>query len=363
MAFWGRQLFYIALGVTVLSACSDDQQIEAEILRPVRFQQVSYLQSDVNLKFIGVVKAGTETEFSFKVGGTVRAINATPGTKVKKGALLAELDNSDAMLKYEKQLLTVKNVQVKKETAASGLRRTKGLYENNNVPLSEYEAAREKYTNALASYETEKRALELSKRELGYYKLNIPYDGIVLKSDVSKNENISAGQVVAVIQTGGELVVKVGLPEQTIALVKVDQSVSVDVPSIPGKTFSGVITEVAYTVNPESSTYPVTVKIIEAAKEIRPGMPANVSISLSKSNKGSRLVIPAHSVLKDDTGNFVYLVESKADGNGVVRKKIITVGSITKTGFEVLNGLNAGDKVITAGVSGLVDGMKVRLLK
>ena len=363
MARWGKQIVFLLSSMTLLTACTDKQETEVEILRPVRFQQVSNLQADMSQKFTGVVNADTETDFSFKVGGTLVSIGVKPGAKVKKGDLIAALDSSDTKLKYDKQLLVLKKSQAQMETASSGLHRTKGLYENNNVPLSEYESAKEKYSNALASYETEKRALELVKRELGYYKLYSPDDGIVLSSDVSKNENIQAGQVVAIIQTGDALTVKLGLPEQYIALAKIDQMAKIDISSIPGKIFTGKVTEVAYAVNQDSSTYPITVKILDATNAIRPGMPATVLLNFDTLNNQSGLFIPVHSVAKDEMGNYVLLVEKEGDGNGVVRRRAVTVGRMTTGGFEVLEGLKAGDKVITAGISSLADGMKVRLLQ
>jgi RND family efflux transporter MFP subunit len=249
------------------------------------------------------------------------------------------------------------------ETARSSLNRIRGLYENNNVPLGEYESAKEKYSNALASFNAEQRATDLLKRELNYYHLYSPADGIVLSSDVSTNENIQSGQIVAVIQSGEALAVKVGIPEQLISRIKSGQTAKIQFPSIPNTSFAGKVSEVAYTVSQDSSVYPVTVLIKDPSSKIRPGMPANVSFIFKSNNPKSKLFIPLHSVAKDDSGSYVLLVVESEAGYGVVHKTPVKVGRMTSDGFEVLDGLSEGDNVITAGVFSLEDGMRVRFIK
>lgn len=357
--------YIICIGVVsmLLVACSDKPEEKAEILRPVRFQLVDGMNTIRNLKFTGVVKADVKTDFSFKVGGTLVSLNVIAGERIKKGSLIASLDSSDAKLKYDKQLLSMQKAKAQLDNAASNLNRIRELYKNNNVPLGEYETAKEKFTNATGSYETEKRAASLAKSELSYYKLISPVDGIVLVSELSKNENIQAGEVVTIIQTGDSLVVEVGVPEQYITRTKNKQSATIQFPSIPNKSFSGTVTKVAYTANSDTSTYPVVIKILKPDNTIRPGMPANVSFNFATSSKVSWPVVPIHSVAKDSQGNYVFLVLDSKNGLGVVRKKKVKTGRLTNEGFEIIDGLKLGDKVITAGISSLVDGMKVRLLK
>ncbi|MBL1275385.1 MAG: efflux RND transporter periplasmic adaptor subunit [Ectothiorhodospiraceae bacterium] len=363
MSFPATKILCLGIGITLLLGCTEKQPETENVIRPVRFQEVTHQTSNPDLTFTGIVKADIETDFSFKVTGTLVSLNVTLGKRIKKGDLIAALDDSDAKLKYDKQLLALQKSETQKDTAQSNLTRTKGLYENNTVPLSEYESAKEKYSNANASFETEKRAVDLIKRELGYYKLYSPVDGVVLLSDLSINENIQPGQVISVIQSGNTLVVEVGIPEQYVSRTKINQSATINFSSIPNKVFKGNVTEVAYTANTDTSTYPVTVEIINPVNTMRPGMPANVALNFSSGIKLDSVLIPTHSVSKDSSGNFVLLLMVSNDGFGIVRKQPVTVGDISNKGYEITSGLNIGDKVITAGISSLVDGMKVRLLK
>lgn len=364
MLFRFKSIALVGVSLTLLAACGEEPADDAEILRPVRYQSVERRLSHQPLSFTGVTKASIETGLSFRQGGTIISLDATPGEPIKKGELIAELDPKDVKLKYDQKLLALEKAKVAEETAASKLTRVKGLYENNTVALGEYESAKEMYASAHANYESEKRALGLVQRELSYYSLHSPVDGIVLAGDVSINENIQSGQVIALIQTGNELVVEVGLPEQYIIRAKTGQSTTIQFSSIENTQFLGEITEVAYTISQESSTYPVTVRIKNATSAIRPGMPASVLFPFDSNENELRMVVPLHSVSKGAVEHYVLVVEASATLNeGVVHKRLVKIGKMTNTGFEILEGLEPGDKVITAGISSLNDGMRVRLIK
>lgn len=363
MILFIQKYLFIGIAGALLVACSDEIESENEVVRPVRFAQVGSLGADRSLKFTGITKADEKTELSFKVGGTIISLDIASGKRIKKGDLIAKLDSGDAKLKLENQVLSLGKVKIQMETAKSNMHRIRGLYENDNVPLGEYESAKEKYSNANASYKTEKHSVDLTRRELGYYQLLSPADGIILSKSVSINENIQPGQLITAIQSGDALSVEVGMPEQYIVKIKKGQLAEILLPSITDTPFDGVITDVAYTVKPDSSTYPVTVTINNPSDKIRPGMAANVLFNFQADKPGSILIVPAHSVAKSETGNFVFMVVDVADGIGKVHKVPITVGRLTNSGFEVIKGIKIGDKVITAGVSSLEEGMKVRLLK
>lgn len=358
-----RNYGFFAVFSVLLTACSGDVAEQVEIVRPVKYTSVESVSGDRVLNITGIIRAEEQAELSFRVGGTVIRLEVAPGQKISKGQLLAELDNADAKLKLDKQSLSLGKAKVQMDNARSNLDRVKGLYENNNVPLGDYESAKEKYSNARASYETEKRALDLMGREYSYYQLRSTVSGVVLSKMISLNENVQSGQVIAVIQSGDGLSVEVGMPEQYVAQIKDGLETSIFLPSIENRAFQGLVTEVAYTVSADSSTYPVQITFTNPDTSIRPGMPATVEFKLGL-NDGSRvLVVPAHSVIKDGPEHFVFVAVDSGAGTGVVNKVLVKVGRLTDKGFEVFEGVNEGDKVVVAGISSLEDGMKVRLLK
>ena len=180
----------ILFAVSLLS-CGEDVQEKKEIIRPVRYQQVFLAGGEQTRTLSGVSKAGTEAKLSFRVGGIVEAVSIKVGEKISKGKLIAAIDKSDAQLNYEKALEALRKAETQKDNAKSNLDRVKGLYENNNVSLSEYEAAKDKYASANSAHNTERRNADLKKRELSYYKLYAPMKGVIADVSIEKNEQVS----------------------------------------------------------------------------------------------------------------------------------------------------------------------------
>ena len=343
------------------SSCSEPVELK-ETIRPVRYQQVVRFNSEKQRTFSGVSESGIEAQLSFRVAGVIRSIKVVIGQRVKKDQQIAAVDDSDAILDYEKAVAAQKNTQVQVETAKSNLERVKGLYENNNVSLSEYEAAKNKFAAAKSDYSASKKNTALKKRGIGYYKLYSPMDGIVVSKDVNENENVSAGQSIVNINSEDDIRIVVGIPEKYISKIKKDNTAIVIFSTLTGKTFQGVVTEISYSVS-ASSTYPVKINLLEIDKAIRPGMPASVSFTIDSNEKNSFFLVPSNSVGEDTNGNFLFTVEPDQEDLGVVHKKIIQVGKLTDKGFQILSGVNEGDLIITSGIDKMTDGKKVKFLK
>ena len=349
----------------LLFSCSGEKEKKKEIIRPVRYQQVSLAGGEQSRILSGVSKAGTESRLSFRVGGIVEAVHVKVGEKVNKGVKIASVDNSDAQLNYEKALETLRKEEIQKDNARSNLDRVKELYENNNVSLSEYEAAKDKYASANSALNTGKRNADLKKRELGYYALYAPMDGIISDVAIEKNEQVSPGQAVITLTSEDDIEVSVGMPEAFISRVKTGEKVSVKFSSLPDKIFDGTISEVSFAAGTQSSIYPVIVTVEHPTSDIRPGMTADVTFNFSARNRASaeRLMVPASAVGEDINGNFVFVLTKKNNGLAVTRKQKVTVGELSEEGFEIIEGLQSGALVVTAGVESLTDGITVKLLK
>ena len=351
--------------IVLLFSCGGEKPEKKEIIRPVRYQQV-FISGDEQSRILsGVSKAGTESKLSFRVGGIVEAVNVKVGEKVNKGMRIASVDNSDAQLNYEKALGNLRKVEIQKDNARSNLDRVKELYENNNVSLSEYEAAKDKYASANSAHNAEKRNADLKKRELSYYALYAPMDGIISAVAIEKNEQVSPGQAVITITSEGDIEVSVGMPEAFISRVKVGEKVSVRFSFLPDKIFDGTISEVSFATGTQSSLYPVIVTVEHPTGDIRPGMPADVTFNFSARAPSSaeRLIVPVGAVGEDIDGNFVFTLTKKENDLAVTHKQKVIVGELSHEGFEIIEGLQSGVLVVTAGVESLTDGITVKLLK
>ncbi len=353
----------IALSALIVVSCSKEEIVDQELIRPVRYREATQSGGEMTRTFSGVSKAGVEVNLSFKVGGTLRTINTKVGEKIKKGKLIASLTKTDYRLIYEQANVGLNNAKVQMQSAKSAFERTAALYENNNVSLQDYETVRTAYESAKAMVSSNKRSLQLAKSQLNYTNLYAPIDGIVVKVDCEKNENIKSGDVIVELNSGNDLEVTIGIPETYISRVREGENVKVIFSSIADKTFEGIISEVSYAISSKSSTYPVSIILTNPAKEIRPGMAADVTFHFKNGGNKTCIKVPTHTVAEDQSGRFVYTVTATEKNRATVHKKAVTVGELTSEGFEITEGLKDGDLIVTAGISKLSDGMTVKLLK
>ena len=353
----------LILGILMIAffSCSEVKTEEKPLLRPVAYQQVGYAIDDATRTFNGTANTDKVINLSFRNNGIVTEFHLKIGQSVKKGQLLAKLDNVQARLNHENALSSLNSALSQMNTAKLSLNRVRSLYEKGSSSLSDYEAAKNAYRTAVASHESAKRSVSIQKEQIRYGYLYAPENGVIAQVNAEIDENVTAGQNIAVLNAGKEMEIALGLPENVINQVEKDMEVSIELSSLENEIFKGTITEVSPSIDPNSSTYPVRVKITNPSKEIKSGMAANVTFHFgNKESTVKTLVIPAKSVGEDAKGNFVYLIQ-EADNKVTVKKQVVKVGKLTSHGFIVENGLENGQKIAVAGLQTLLDGQEVRL--
>ncbi len=356
------QFTYLFIIMILMFACTSKVEEKTELIRPVMYQKV-VPGGGVQLRsFSGTAISGTETRLSFKVSGNIQSLRVKVGQEVNKNALIATLDDSDLELQYEQADASVKNADAQEKQTKSNFERVRALYENGNTSLSDYESAKAAYESAKANESSAKKARKLARAQLGYTKLYSPVAGAIATVDAEVNENIQAGQQIVMLSSEGDLEVNLGLPESFISNVNVQDQVEVVFPALPNQTFTGVVSEVSFAISSQTSTYPVVVKILGDMTDIRPGMSATVTFKINTASitQPDLLFVPGQAVGEDEDGNFVYALENE-DEFYLARRRAVTVGNLTVNGFEIMDGLEEGELVATAGLQTLLDGMKVTL--
>jgi len=343
----------------IAASCSRKKPEEAHALRPVRYETVSAGEIAGQRTYTGVAVAGTESKLSFRVSGSVISLPVKVGQSVRQGQLIAVIDASDYQLMYEEADAGVKAADAAEKNAGSNFDRISRLYENENVSLSDYEAAKAAYQSAKANEKAAKQRRKLADAQLSYTRLYAAFNGVIADVIIEENENVQAGQPVVILNSSDEIEIEVSLPDFFISEVEEGDHVYVHISSVAGKAFHGTISEVAYASTYET-TYTVNVKVDDPGHEIRPGMTASVTFEDPKGVGHEGIHVPAHSVSEDRNGRFVYLVRDSM-GVGVIKRQPVEVGDLTDAGIAVTSGLNPGDKVVTAGVTKITDGMLVRL--
>lgn len=347
--------------VLLLFSCGEKEVKEVEVLRPVKYSEVTYIGGEKSRQFSGTAKTEKIVNLSFRSSGIITKLDMKLGKKVKKGQLLGTLDNVSARLNYESSIAAKNSAESQMNTAKLSLNRVRTLYEKGSASLSDYEAAKNSHRTAVASFESSKRSVAIQQDQIQFGYLYAQEDGVIASVAAEVDENVSPGQVVGVLNAGTAIEIALGLPESVINAVKKDMKVKVSFTAIADEVFNAVITEVAPAIDTNTSTYPITVMVTDTDERIKSGMAANVLFEfVNEDLTKEMIVVPSSAVGEDGNGRFVFLVEGDSI-KATVKKQAITIGNLTSQGFEVKTGLKPGQKIAVAGLQTLLDGQDVKL--
>ena len=367
------------LSLFLVTACGGKEEVTVETrTRAIRYGEVMNDDGNTTQTYTGVATAAGETPLSFRVSGTIRTLPVRLGERIKKGQLLATLDPADLQVQssqssaqYEASQAQLQSTETQLAAARAAYDRTTKLYESNSVSLSEFEQARSQFQNAQAQVEASRSQLSASgaqvraaRNQVGYTRLTAPFDGVITALPAEANEYAGSGKTILTLSTEKDPEVEVNLPESRIGVVSTKMPVTITFPSLNGQQFKGTVTEVAYA-SGDAPSYPVAIRIIEPTPAIRPGMAASVQFSFHDGTGPDNLLLtPIESVTEGPDEKYVFLLTpSDSTNNYVAHKRPIVIGQLYDKGFAVTSGLEVGDKVATAGLKQLLDGMEVRLLE
>jgi HlyD family secretion protein len=250
-----------------------------------------------------VVTSGTlnpiETvDVGAQVSGKIEKLYADFNSVVKKGDVVAELDQEPLRMKidqneanYKSRVASLERSKVQLQTAEKALERAKTLFAKELISIEEMDAAEANYLNAksdLVSSEATvaqaRSTLDLSKVDLGYSVIKAPVDGVVITRKVNIGQTLQSSYAAPVLfQVATDLTkmkVECSVDESDIGKVKEGQKVRFTVEAYPNESFNGVVQQVRF--SPETVqnvvTYTTIVNVDNPEKKLLPGMTATVSI-------------------------------------------------------------------------------------
>jgi len=343
-----------------VAACSSEPVEEQPIIRPVRTQEVWATGAGRARSFTGTARAGLESRLSFRVGGAVARLDVEVGDRVSAGDAIARLDPTDYELAARDAEASLKRYEAEARQALANWERIRLLYENQNASPADLDAARAASEAATAAAASAEQKLAMARTNEGYTILRAPVAGAISEVPVEVNENVSPGQVVAVLTSGRRPEVTVTVPEALIGAVREGDAVRVTFDAVEGREFGATVTEVGVVATRGGATFPVTARLDEETEDVRPGMAAEVSFRFAATGPET-ICVPPSSVLEDRDGRFAFVVEKAEPGFGVARRRAVEVGELTRRGLEIRSGLVDGDLLVTAGVTKIRDGMRVKV--
>lgn len=333
--------FPLCAGALLLSlaACHKDKPVAAPAPVKVNVQAVADTTLHSGIELPGTVEAADKAAVSFNAAGTIRSINVEVGQKVSKGQLIAVLDDASLRSAYAAAEATYAE-------AADVYRRMEQLHAKNALADIKWVEVQSKLRQAEAMR-------SLARTQLGDTRLYAPFSGTISAKIADVGQTVLPSMPVVEIMTGGPLRAEVSVGENDISKVKVGAPAIVTSGSVPGRTWSGRVSEKGVVADPLTRGYKVKVAL-PASDGLLPGMVCTVRLT-GDAPALTATVIPYGAVLLgDDNRNFVWLCQ----GGRAVRRDV-TIGELTDAGVTVTAGLQPGDSVITTGYQKVSTGTRV----
>lgn len=338
----------IYLGVLttlLLASCKHNETTNKEnqsqaITINVTNLQASKINKEVSVS--GNVDGSTTVRLGFLVAGRINFISSREGQNIEKGQLVATIEPTNYNIAKE-----LSDIQVNQVT--DEYNRLKIMRERNS--LSESDFSKVNFTLQQAKLQQ-----QLQQKNLSDTKLYSPISGVLIKKLGEVGEIIGTGTPLLVISDIRKVKVLAYIPEGELHLVKLGQLAEVTISALD-KTFSGRVTEVGSAADATSRAFTIKIEVDNPQLLIRPGMIAEARINTNTS--GESILLPLEVISHDlDNQEFVYVVD-KAQNKAFKRK--ISVGKIIGNQVEVIQGLNVGDAVVTAGQNKLTDGSLISI--
>lgn len=350
-----RHALSLALPVTLialLTACgsAENAQPKARPAMVVHPQPAGELM-DI---YPGEVRAREESELAFRIGGKVAKRLVDVGARVKIGQSLAELDPEDVRLQLDATRAQVSAAEANLQLVRAERDRYKTLMERQLISRSQYDNAENLYRSGEARLQQIKAEYNVANNQAGYAVLRASQNGVIAKRMVEAGQVVGAGQTVFTLAADGEREVLISLPEQGLERVKVGQQVQVELWSQPGQRFPGRIRELAPAADAQSRTFAARVAFTEGTVPAELGQSARVFIRVAGEVP---LSVPLSALTAEQGAPYVWVVD-KATAKLV--RTPVRIGIYGETSVPVLEGLQADDWVVAAGVQVLREGQLVR---
>ncbi len=356
--------------ILLLFGCEQATESTAVTLPRVKYFVVGEHAQGQSRRISGKVIAAEIAPLSFGIGGTVEEILVERGDRVRAGQLLARLDATPLRLAVEGVRAQLVADRARVRESAQALERTRTLYAQGAIAQAEVETATANHATARGQLRTTASELQRKERDLAHAELLAPFAGIVSERAIEPFQELSVGQEALVLQAANNLNVAIRVPETLIREVDYGQVVQVHFPTLNEATVAGTVSIISSSAT-SGNAFPVEIHLAGSGLDLRPGMTAGVTFNFDRYLQGRTVfVIPLSALavevgllsptLEADRANRVAHVYTYAESGRLALQRIV-VGGVRGNMIEVYEGLAPGDKVISAGVALLREGMRVEL--
>jgi membrane fusion protein, multidrug efflux system len=308
---------------------------------PMPVQVATVNQQSISDMFEGVgsIEAIEKITVVSEIDGTVLKLPFEEGSHIRKGQLIAQLDDSQL------------SAEVNRTEAL--YTQSKSVYNRIKIVVDQKAGTLQDLDDALASLKVAEANVKLANAKLSKTKIIAPFDGMIGSRRISAGSFLRTGEIITELANLNEIRITFSAPEKFLAQLKKGAEVIVSSPVYPGYKVKGKIIAIEPVVDTDSRTARIVARVQNPEQKFRPGMSANVSVVLKE--RPDALTIPNEAVFATGNQSFVFAVNP----DSTVKQVPITTGLQLSDVVEVVDGLKPGMIVIQAGHQKLFPGAKV----
>ena len=342
----------LLLGIATFAALATPAAA-AERPRPVRTVLAAETPAAEALIQTGEIRPRRETDLGFRTDGRVTRRAVEIGTIVRRGDLLATLDETDAGNQQRIAEADLAAARSAEAVSRAAMDRQRTLFEREVAPRARFEEAEGNWRAALARRDSAAVALQNARNRIAYTRLEADEDGVVTAIGANPGQVVQSGQMVLRLASIAEREAVFDVAERIVATAPADIQVTVALASRPDIQAVGQVREVSPAANPVTRSYRMRVALPGAPEEMAIG--ATV-IGRANLPQAPIIVLPATALTSQDGQPAVYVLDP---ATSTLRRQPVQVARHTDTAIHVSGGLLPGQRVVTAGVSRLRPGQPV----
>jgi membrane fusion protein (multidrug efflux system) len=294
------------------------------------------------LRSVGSVVATQGISVTTEVPGQVESILVESGQYVEAGALLLQLDDSVDRADMEGLIAQRKLAELQFE-------RARKLLKDRSVSESEYDQLRAQLDSAEAAVASKRAVIDKKK-------IRAPFSGHLGIVDINLGEYLSPGSEIVPLQALDPIYVDYTLPERHFDDVTTGQAVIVEVQAYPGRSFEGAITAINPGIDPGTRSVRLRATFDNPDDLLRPGMFTEVRTVMPA--RDDILTLPRTAITYNPYGESVFVIVDQ-EGGQIVQSRPVKTGQVREGRVEIIEGLQAGDQVVSAGQVKLRNGQAV----
>ncbi len=322
-------------------------------------------QSFTLLNASGYVVAQRKAAVASKVTGRLVAIYVEEGNRIKKGDIIALLENEDVLAAKERAAANLRVSRANLDEAgaeladaASNLRRSRELLDRSFISKLEYDTSETRHKKAeaaVASAEAAMKSQAAALREtvvsLEYTRIRAPFDGVVLTKNADIGDIVTplgaaanAKAAVVTIADMESLQAEVDVSESNIGQVKLRQPCEIQLDALPESRFRGEVHMIVPTADRTKATVMVKVKFLDNDPRILPEMSAKVAFLERKTEEKElrpRVAVSPDSLITRNNSTSVFLIK---DSRAV--ETPVTIGEKIGDMVEITSGVKAGERIV-----------------